>query len=215
VRFPVPATNEPGVEHPSAVRACSVPETTRWVLCCGRHEYVLTASVIVGRGVDADIQVDDERVSRQHARLRWVAGAFELEDLGSTNGTRVNGEQVAAPVRLRLGDDVGLGDSVLRLTVVAELRCERVTQPAASDSTPGTNSLGTISLDALTPRERIIFPLLARGLSQRQIAAECSVTVKTVETYRTRISHKLGLHSRADLIRFALETGVLRPMAGN
>jgi DNA-binding CsgD family transcriptional regulator len=48
-------------------------------------------------------------------------------------------------------------------------------------------------------------------LSQREIAAQCGVTVKTIETYRTRIGHKLGLSTRAEFIRFALEIGVLRP----
>jgi two-component system NarL family response regulator len=55
-----------------------------------------------------------------------------------------------------------------------------------------------------------VFPLLASGLSQREIASQCGVTVKTIETYRTRIGHKLGLSTRAELIRFALEIGVLR-----
>jgi DNA-binding NarL/FixJ family response regulator len=67
------------------------------------------------------------------------------------------------------------------------------------------------SLASLSPRERTVFPLLASGLSQREIASQCGVTVKTIETYRTRIGHKLGLSTRAELVRFALETGVLRP----
>jgi DNA-binding NarL/FixJ family response regulator len=71
------------------------------------------------------------------------------------------------------------------------------------------------ALAALSPRERTVFPLLAGGLSQREIAARCGVSVKTVETYRTRISHKLGLQNRAELIRFALEAGVLRPNGRN
>jgi DNA-binding CsgD family transcriptional regulator len=161
-----------------------------------------------------DIQLDDDSVSRRHAQLRIVDGDPTIEDLESRNGTRVNGQKIAAPATLSVGDRVCLGDSEFELVTAPAQQPERVTQPMISVSQrampPGENSL-----TALSPRERTVFPLLARGLSQREIASQCGVSVKTVETYRTRISHKLGLHSRADLIRFALETGVLRPMAGN
>jgi DNA-binding CsgD family transcriptional regulator len=211
VRLTVPSAKEPRADQSAAAHADSA---VHWVLCCGRHEHVLVPSTIVGRGADADIQLDDESVSRRHARLSYVEGSFEIEDLASKNGTRVNGAQVVAPVRLSAGDHVGLGDSDFQLILVSALRRERVTQPLADVASP-RKALADSSLAALSPRERTIFPLLARGLSQREIAAECSVTVKTVETYRTRISHKLGLHSRADLIRLALETGVLRPSDRN
>jgi DNA-binding CsgD family transcriptional regulator len=171
--------------------------------------------MVVGRGVGVDIQLEDDSVSRRHARFRITENGPIVEDLDSRNGTRVNGRTINSPVVLALGDRVALGDSEFELVRAADVRDDRVTQPMSNlgtDTTPG--SLGT-SLDALSPRERAVFPLLARGLSQREIAAQCGVSVKTVETYRTRISHKLGLHSRAELIRFALETGVLRPRARN
>ena len=162
-----------------------------------------------------DIQLDDSSVSRRHALLRILDGAPIIEDLESRNGTRVNGCAIVAPALLAVGDRVCLGDSEFELVTAPAAQPERVTQPMVSNLQHDASGAGAISLTVLSPRERVVFPLLARGLSQREIAAECGVSVKTVETYRTRISHKLGLHSRADLIRFALETGVLRPMAGN
>jgi DNA-binding CsgD family transcriptional regulator len=170
--------------------------------------------MVVGRGMGVDIQLDDDSVSRRHAQLSVVDGEPVIEDLKSRNGTRVNGRVIAAPATLSVGDRVCLGDSELELVSASAQRPERVTQPMTSIS-QGDLPANTNSLRALSPRERIVFPLLARGLSQREIASQCGVSVKTVETYRTRISHKLGLHNRADLIRFALETGVLRPMTGN
>jgi two-component system response regulator NreC len=63
----------------------------------------------------------------------------------------------------------------------------------------------------LSRREREVLRLLAQGHSNQQIADGIHVSVKTVETYRTRVSEKLGLKGRAELYRFATESGVLDP----
>lgn len=63
----------------------------------------------------------------------------------------------------------------------------------------------------LSRRERQVLELLAHGHTNQQAADRLSVSVKTVETYRARLAEKLGLRNRADLVRFALETGLLRP----
>jgi DNA-binding NarL/FixJ family response regulator len=56
-----------------------------------------------------------------------------------------------------------------------------------------------------------VLSLLAQGHTNQEIAQRLDVSVKTVETYRARISNKFGLRSRADLVRFAIETGLLGP----
>jgi len=61
----------------------------------------------------------------------------------------------------------------------------------------------------LSRRERDVLRLLAQGHSNQQIADHMSVSVKTVETYRTRLRQKLGLRERAELYRFAVESGIL------
>jgi two-component system response regulator NreC len=61
----------------------------------------------------------------------------------------------------------------------------------------------------LSRREREVLRLLAQGNSNQQIADAMRVSVKTVETYRTRLSEKLGLKGRAQLYRFAAESGIL------
>jgi two-component system response regulator NreC len=63
---------------------------------------------------------------------------------------------------------------------------------------------------ALSPRERQVLELLAHGHTNREIAARLFLSVKTVETHRSRLSDKLGLHRRADLVRLAIELGLLR-----
>lgn len=61
----------------------------------------------------------------------------------------------------------------------------------------------------LSRREREVLRLLAQGHSNQQIAEQIGLSVKTVETYRTRLREKLGLKGRADLFRFAAESGIL------
>ncbi len=69
---------------------------------------VLTA----GRDPGNDISINHPQISRQHARLTRRGGMMVLEDLGSTNGTFVNGVRLSGPHTLTNGDVVGLGDAV-------------------------------------------------------------------------------------------------------
>jgi two-component system response regulator NreC len=61
----------------------------------------------------------------------------------------------------------------------------------------------------LSRREREVLRLLAQGYSNQQIADQIRVSVKTVETYRTRLREKLSLKGRAELYRFAVESGII------
>lgn len=61
----------------------------------------------------------------------------------------------------------------------------------------------------LSQRETEVLRLLVQGHTNQQIADSIHVSVKTVETYRARLAQKLGLSTRADLVRYALETGLL------
>jgi len=62
---------------------------------------------------------------------------------------------------------------------------------------------------ALSAREREVLLLLAQGHSNRAAAEQLGLSVKTVETYRTRLGSKLGLRTRAELFRYAVEIGIL------
>jgi hypothetical protein len=64
--------------------------------------------LVLGRGLEADLQLADVGVSRRHAEVRLGADGASVVDLGSTNGTRVNGRRVASSP-LRDGDHIGLG----------------------------------------------------------------------------------------------------------
>ena len=72
------------------------------------------AELVIGRDSSADLVVADGGVSRRHARLRSAAGRYELADLGSTNGTCVNGAAIQK-VELHPGDRIEIGDFVAKL----------------------------------------------------------------------------------------------------
>lgn len=73
--------------------------------------YDLSGGVLLGRGDDVDIRLEDSFASSRHARLIPQGEVVVLEDLGSTNGTRLNGEPLAGPQPLHAGDRIQIGDS--------------------------------------------------------------------------------------------------------
>lgn len=72
----------------------------------------LAAETIVGRSDDCAVPVEDVRLSRQHFRIAQECTDWEIEDLGSTNGTRVNGESLAGVRSLCSGDLIEAGSTV-------------------------------------------------------------------------------------------------------
>jgi DNA-binding CsgD family transcriptional regulator len=166
---------------------------------------------VMGRGPLADLRIDDDSVSRRHALFRIDAASVPtVQDLGSSNGTFVNEQRVAGRTVLAARDSVELG--TYRLELVAAARGAGFNEPATRETTRADLLRTRVGLlDELSPRERELFGLLARGLSRRELATRLGVSVKTVETHRTRIGHKLGLRSRAELVGLALKVGVLKP----
>jgi len=80
----------------------------------GRQIDLSAGTVVIGRDASADVALEDEKISRRHVRLTpGEDGTAVLEDLGSTNGTFVAGRRVTAPVVLRGGELVRLGDTEL------------------------------------------------------------------------------------------------------
>ncbi len=73
--------------------------------------YDLSDGAVLGRGDQADIRLEDAFASSAHARLAPQGGVVVLEDLGSTNGTYLNGEPLRGPQPLHAGDRIRIGDS--------------------------------------------------------------------------------------------------------
>lgn len=81
----------------------------------GESAELAAGTVLIGRGADCQLLLDDDYVSTRHARVVTADGGVYVEDLGSTNGTYVNGARITAPTTISLSDTVRIGKSILKL----------------------------------------------------------------------------------------------------
>lgn len=78
-------------------------------------DFTVTDATVLGRSDEADIVIDDPYASEFHLRLVASEEGLTLHDLGSTNGTYLNGRRVTAPTELRRGDAVQVGKTVMEV----------------------------------------------------------------------------------------------------
>ena len=100
----------------------------------------------LGRDAANGVAINDAEISRKHSRLSFQGGKYVLEDLGSTNGTFVNGQRLAGPVVLKPGDVVSLGEHIVLMydainmdpgaTVVVSRKSTRVEPPPVQAQMP-------------------------------------------------------------------------------
>ncbi len=129
---PLHAETLPGFpEMPTAVRPKAESDVRQapaeWALVAyagaalGRVFPLNQGEVIVGRAPEVGVALLDGEVSRFHARIHVEEGRVEVEDLDSTNGTRVNGDTIQHRVELRMGDRLAVGGHVLKLVFLDPL----------------------------------------------------------------------------------------------
>ncbi|MEO7442536.1 MAG: FHA domain-containing protein [Acidimicrobiales bacterium] len=176
----------------------------------------------VGSAPSNDVVVDcDRSVSRLHAVFERYEPGWCLRDLGSSNGTFVNGERLLGERVLHAGDEIRVGRT--RLVYRGDPVAPKVTETAASEPPP-----------ALTRRERDVLVALCRPLlsgdvftepaSVAHIAGELYVSEAAVKQHLSRLYEKFGLreqrqHRRVELANQALHRGAvvladLRPPSG-
>jgi hypothetical protein len=109
--FEVVSRTEKGAPRPNIPAAPSrQPVQLSPVLEIDGQRYSLNAdSVVLGRSSEADIVVDDTGVSRRHIEIRTESGTAYAVDLGSTNGSYVNGQRVSGSAELRDGSTISIG----------------------------------------------------------------------------------------------------------
>ena len=93
------------------------------------------------------------------------------------------------------------GQSYLDPALTRTLISDYVRQVERGDEAP----------DSLTDRELEVLKLVAEGFTNRQIALELSISIKTVQTHRANLMDKLNLHDRTELVRYAIRRGLIQP----
>jgi hypothetical protein len=88
-------------------------QRTALLLMDGKRLVVGAAGATMGRSRQCEVMVDDPNVSRQHAEIRPRGGSWVVTDLGSTNGSRLNGRRLEQPTVLKPGDEIELGTTTL------------------------------------------------------------------------------------------------------
>ena len=90
----------------------------------GAVHALVSPIMTLGRGAQAEISVEDDGISRRHCRILCSQGSYDLEDLGSTNGTYLDHERIEGRVSLREGARIEVGKTVLRFALQDELEQE-------------------------------------------------------------------------------------------
>ena len=161
----------------------------------------------VGRRAEMDVAIVwDPKVSSLHAELACVGGEWTVTDVGSTNGTFLNDERIKERRRLRDGDRVRVGSTVLVFRAGPSASVERTHVAAAAPEPP-----------ELTPAQRRVLVALARGRgfpsSNEAIAAELVVTIAAVKMQMRELYARFGIsdlpqgEKRARLAQLAVEFG--------
>ncbi|MGL6234149.1 MAG: FhaA domain-containing protein [Segniliparus sp.] len=102
----------PSAPAPAPSHRQNVRRVLRLTEGSGRQHQLAHGVSVLGRGATAQVQLDDKAVSREHCRIWWDGQRAVLQDLGSTNGTSVNGERVSE-WQLADGDVINLGQSLV------------------------------------------------------------------------------------------------------
>jgi two-component system response regulator NreC len=118
-------------------------------------------------------------------------------------------EELVAAIRSIAAGNVYLHPTLAKWLLSDYQRLSRQveTQPQSLDD---SNHEGIISLDVLSLRERQVLEFVAHGLNNNQIGLELKLSPKTVARHRERIMSKLNMHSRTELVKFAIRTGLVR-----
>lgn len=167
--------------------------------------------VSVGKAVENDVALpDDPTASHLHAVLERFAAGWCVTDVGSSNGTSVNGERIWSSHRLRHGDEIRVGSTRLIF------RDHGAQTAAVTEIEAQAPSLTSRELDVLVALCR---PLLARDMftepaSTRAIAEELVITQAAVKQHLANLYDKFGVaageaHRRARLANEALRRGAV------
>jgi DNA-binding NarL/FixJ family response regulator len=146
------------------------------------------------------------RIVHDHASTRVIIVSMHGDDesvrrallAGASGYLLKNSDRSELELALRA---VARGDTWLSPSLT-----KRVVAAFTQGALPGEGPLAV-----LTPRQREVLQLVAEGHSNKEIASRLAVSLKTVETHRTELMERLGIHGVAGLVRYAMQVGLVRP----
>jgi DNA-binding CsgD family transcriptional regulator len=147
----------------------------------------------LGRSADNEYVVTDPRVSRVHAELRRDGNVFIVTDLGSSSGTKVNGEAIDGPCVVRNGDTISFGPVPASLEDPAGAM-----QP--EDSTMVFEMPKVETGPHLSPRQQQVLELMAEGMTNAAIGEQLGISERTVKAYAQELYDRLGVRNRAGAV---------------
>jgi pSer/pThr/pTyr-binding forkhead associated (FHA) protein len=172
----------------------------------GRRIRLQRDDVTLGRRTTNDIVLEDPLVSRLHALVTRRGGGMLIEDLGSHNGTYVNGERVMGLRQIQQGDLIQVGSS----------RAYFEDDSLIAEDTTNIMEAGVLTgTQTFTQRQLQVVRLAARGLANKEIARRLYVSERTVKAYLSSVFDKLGVNNRSAAIMAALRLGLIDMPAGD
>lgn len=160
---------------------------------------------IIGRAAECAIQLYDERVSRQHAKIWERGGVVFIRDLNSRNGTFLDGVRVTRCALLS-GKSLRIGD--ITFEVIGSQSTARTNTLAKLKSTTVKHEIpvGVINtgFGGLSDGQRQVLRLLVQGASEKEAAASLHLSYHTVHSHVKLIYRQLGVSSRGELVALCL-----------
>lgn len=169
-------------------------------LACELRPNVAVLDIVMPlmNGIDAAVEISKAEpqiktvLLTMHSEDRYVLEALRAGVRGYVLKSRAASELIQA-IRDVCEGDIFLSPTVSRAIVEAFLHTARS------------------GFEDLTPREGQVLRLIAEGKTTKEVAAILGVSVKTAETHRTNLMHKLDIHSSTELVHYAIRRGLVRP----
>ncbi|MEV4701963.1 FHA domain-containing protein [Actinoplanes sp. NPDC049316] len=177
------------------------------------------ATAAIGRAPANDVTIGDKQVSRLHAVVECFPSGWSIRDLGSTNGTTVNGARLRQGRLLRDGDRIEIGPARLLFRAPAEhADTATVSTDPPAPPPPLTRRERDVLRELCAPYARggCVFP---EPPSVRELASSLGLSGSAVKKHLTNLYDKFGLHTnddrrRARLAAEAVRRGVCAPPGG-
>lgn len=169
-----------------------------------RVHVIAAGENVIGRHSGCDIQLADLHVSRKHAVVLTSEKGCSIRDLGSRNGTRVDGNLIRADTELVRGTAVEIPPFALTVCigmsdVIANTEgCDDSTQSGRFRVNESRGAGSTAS--HLTPAQRRVYDLFLEGLTEKEVAVRLGLSIHTVHGHAKELYRSLSVSTRGELI---------------